>query len=485
MKLILDPVYTGRPSTCSTSYLAWEIIEEMVARDANTFFYLMCPEQSLQNEVDKAFLEKMPDHVIPVPYDCRYTDRVTEMFRLPKAMCQMLAIGETPFWDWDGVITSRIPQLPFMRNFSGRPMPSMPKGMARCFIGLEEMPIFSFRDTVFWSQYMDLPSLSAYQASDSIVISNMWTKKLVSKTARSYLSPSNVLDVESRMHEAYPIKMERLKLSKRVPEDTVKVVFTGRMTGTRNFKEVAELFRKHYSFPVGKSGKKVEYIVSTNSQSTGSINVGEIDFMDVQMNSREKFHALLKKEAHVVLNLSTVEDFSLSTYEPLLFGLPVIVPNRPWTSFLGPDYPFRVTSFAEAYALVKEFIIDYENMYQKFRKWEKTYWKNEVVEHPSNQSTSGVVADRLHSYFDEVDARFSSSSMGQTYKAIVEELTSTDLQEVDIMEYAVSKGLLQSLDKADWPSVPVAKRPNLYVLKKLMNLGGWSDTLTPGVFRRS
>ena len=48
------------------------------------------------------------------------------------------------------MLTSRIPQLPFMRNVSGREA-NFPKGTERLFVGLEEMPVFSFRDTVAWA----------------------------------------------------------------------------------------------------------------------------------------------------------------------------------------------------------------------------------------------------------------------------------------------------------------------------------------------
>ena len=52
MKVLIDPVYTGRPSTCSTSYLAWDVIEHFIAQSDDTFFYLLAPEGMEQVDLD-------------------------------------------------------------------------------------------------------------------------------------------------------------------------------------------------------------------------------------------------------------------------------------------------------------------------------------------------------------------------------------------------------------------------------------------------
>jgi hypothetical protein len=62
MKILIDPVYTGRPSTCSTSYLAWEIIDRLCARHDDAIqqlgwdrFDVTDPE--VFKDVDEAFEE--------------------------------------------------------------------------------------------------------------------------------------------------------------------------------------------------------------------------------------------------------------------------------------------------------------------------------------------------------------------------------------------------------------------------------------------
>ena len=138
---------------------------------------------------------------------------------------------------------------------------------------------------------MDLQSLAAYQSAGAIVINNLWTKAQVDKVARRWLSPSRVKELQASMHEAVPVRLERLAMCPKPMSKTLNVVFCGRMTGTRNFKEVAELFRKQFSYPLGKNGVELRFIVSTNSQSTGSTNVGDISFVEVQKNNRQQFHS--------------------------------------------------------------------------------------------------------------------------------------------------------------------------------------------------
>jgi hypothetical protein len=172
------------------------------------------------------------------------------MFKLHDDLIHYLSPGDTPIWDFDVVLSSRTQQLPFMRNVSGREVANYPKGTQRLFIGLEEMPVLSFRDTVSWAAggNMDLQTLAAYSSAGAMVINNLWTKAEVLKLARQWLSPSRVIDLSKSIHEALPVKLERLAVKKpKKLGDTLTVVFAGRMAGTRNFKEVAELFRKHFS----------------------------------------------------------------------------------------------------------------------------------------------------------------------------------------------------------------------------------------------
>ncbi len=480
MKVLIDPVYTAKVNQCSTSYLAWEIIDELVEARDDVFFYLLVPPE--MDEAEQAFVSRHPDRVKTFPYPYVKTDRVSELFKLDENLVRYLAPGESPIWDYDVVLTSRIPQLPYMRNVANR-RANFAKGTHRLFLGLEEMPMFSFRDTVPWHDEMDLVSMSAYESSGGIIINNLWTKKMVSQVARQWLSPSRVMQLGKQMHEAVPVKLERLKIPKKAKPvgDTFNVVFAGRMTGTRNFKEVADVFRKHYSYPIGTEAD-LRFIVTTNSQSQGASNAGEIDFMEIQKNNREQFHALLQSTAHVVVNLSTVEDFSLSTYEPLLFGVPVIVPNKPWTSFLGDDYPFRTHGVTEAYAMVKLFAEDYEGQMQRFRDWEATTWKK-LVGSPQNTPTVVVARRLMEAHEEALHSDLEGREAGDMYKGLVQELLDSGEEFVKPLEYAKEKGLLTTTAKS-WTGIPISLRPSQYLLKVYANMLGFADTNEPGVMRR-
>lgn len=478
---MIDPVYTARADQCSTSFLVWEIIEHMIQDRDDVFFYLMYPESSQGNPLEMDFLNRHPDRVTLIPYPYVKTDRVSEMFKLDNNMVKYLAPGESPVWDYDVVLTSRIPQLPFMRYVANRTT-NFSKGTHRLFLGLEEMPMFSFRDTVPWHDHMDFTSLNAYDSSGGIVINNLWTKKLVNQVARGLLAPSKVISITNNMHEALPVRLKRID-TKQVthPTDTLNVIFAGRMTGTRNFKEVADVFRKHYSYPIGTS-KDLKFIVTTNSQSQGASDAGETDFMDIQKNTRVQFHALLQSTAHVVVNLSTVEDFSMSTYEPLTFGIPVIVPNKPWTSFLGEDYPFRTHSTTDAYAMVKEFAEDYEGQMVKFRKWEETTWK-ELVEGPRNVPTAELTRDLIYAHEKRLHADLNGRDAGAMYKGLIQELIDKGDEIIRPLDYAQEKGQLTTTAKS-WTGIPITLRPSQYLLKVYANLMGFQDTNEAGVLKR-
>src|ERR1019366_9749582 len=106
---------------------------------------------------------------------------------------------------------------------------------------------------------------------------------------------------------------------------------------------------------------------------------------------------------------------SLSTYEPLLFGVPVIVPSHPWADFLGPDYPFRISGFTEAYGLVKQFATGYNDCLKSFKKWEGGTWKA-LVEGPRNRPAVDVIRQLVEGHENMLHQRLEASEGGASYK---------------------------------------------------------------------
>lgn len=490
MKILMDCVYTGKVHKCSTSYIMWEIIEHLSKWRDDVFFYLLYPKAAEASDDEMAFLTRHSDRVTLLPYPYLQGDRIEEAFKLSDELIHYLSPGDSETWDYDVVISSRINQLPFMRNVSGREAVNYPHGTQRLFLGLECMPIMSFRKTVAWAGggNNDLMSLSAYLASSGVLIADLWSKKEITQLARQYLAPSQVMELSKNIHEVLPVELERLGPSKTEPKEELNVVFTGRMTNTRNFQGVVDVFRKHYSYPLGKGDKTMKFIVSTNSLSIGTIDPGEMDFIDVQMNDRPKFHALLKDKAHVVVNLSEIEDFSLSTYEPLLFGIPVVVPSEPWTDFLGPEYPFRAKNPTDAYAIVKSFATDYENQMASFRIWEEHVWKK-LVEGPRNVSTATGLIRLLEAHEKDLKGRITKKNATDTepdtFQMIVNKIKADGLKEANARVYAQEMDPPYFITNAkQWKGIPIGKRPLPYLLKVYMELNGYVDTNTPGVMRK-
>jgi hypothetical protein len=222
----------------------------------------------------------------------------------------------------------------------------------------------------------------------------------------------------------------------------------------------------------------MKFVVSTNSSSSGSSNYGDISIIDFEYNDREKFYAFLKERAHVAVNLSTVEDFSLSTYEPLKMGVPMIVADRPWSQFLGPTYPFRVKTEVEAYALINWAVQDYPALYAKFAEWHDTFWKD-WVKSDANVSTAEIVEDRLLGHQTQLTAYLAGREIGATWRELIAKQKGNTLdlgkmlEDADMMPpWGAPKGAV------------VTKTPTFQLVKQLAFLAGWMDTNEPGIVVR-
>jgi hypothetical protein len=463
----------------------WKLIEGLSQWREDVFFYLLYPEKYLEDEdqiawiAEQLYRERV--RVVPKRYDP--LDRVREMFQFDDEMMGLSAIGASPFYDFDVVLTSRISQLA-MFKMTTRESTAYAKGSFRAVIGLDEMPIFSFQESVPWGDRGEIHTLANYLIADGVVVNNLWALEKIKNAAKTHLSPADLLKLDEVAHEAVPVKLQRLNLRPTKQGyhdgDAFTLAFTGRITGTRNFKAVAELFRQHFSYPLTKNKDHLKFVVSTNSKSSGSSNYGEIDFIEFQYNSRAKFHEFLTHEATAVVNLSEVEDFSLSTYEPLLFGLPVIVADRPWSQFLGKDYPFRVKGAVEAYALVKALIEDYPTQYTKLRQWEETTWKA-IVEGPTNTTTCERVQRKLAQFEEGANQYVKETGIGGKYKLLADAAQQRGKTYVDLLSMIeLEEGKLdRPLEKT-----PLMKRPDIQILKLLMYQRGYVDTLRPGIMMK-
>jgi len=431
------------------------------------FFYLTYPSKMEEFPEEMAYLRRMPERVTLIPMEMNHLDRVAELHSIPRELRKVLHPIGTLYSDFDIVVTSRIPSLPMFRVLSGR-QSGFCKGSLRGFFGLEEMPILSFRKTVGWGNIMELQTLTSYLLSDGIMMNNLWTEKPMGKVASSLLSPSKRKELGELVKEVVPTKLERLKLTKGVYDgkSDFNVGFTGRVTSTRSFDKVAELFRKQFSFPIGKNKKHMKFVISTNSLDFGSHREEDISFVDVQFNKREEFHSMLES-LHVCLNLSEVEDFSLSTYETLLMGVPVIVYDRLWNSFLGETYPFRVKTEVECYALLTAFAANYEAQYSKFREWEASHWRG-LVESKRNVTTAEALWLKVMAFDTARDAYLNGQGLGGQYREVAKSFGG--LTEVNFVNEMAKLGKVTLKD-----DVNLMRSPTPTVFKLILSGQGFKD----------
>ena len=478
MKVFFDVVYTQRPSVCSTSYLVWELIEHLMKWRDDVFFYVTYPPSFWEFKEEREFLSRYPDRVTLIPFEACSSDRVSEIFMLRNSLRGLLNPWSARTWDTDVVVSSRMPVLKHMMVHTGRQMGQKLRS-PRMFIGLEEMPVLPFRDTVSWSDVLYPDTLMTYALTDATLINNLWTKKALMPVLKEVLAASYQKKVLEKIHEVVPVKLQRLNLKKEMYQSgDFNVTFVGRITGTRNFTEVADLFRKQFSFPIGPHKADMKFLISTNSQTTGASDYGEIDFIDMQMNDRPKFYEFLK-HAHVALNMSTVEDFSLTTYETLMAGVPVIVLDQPWNGFLGPSYPFRAKNFVEAYAMLSKFASSYAQEYAKFRLWEDTWWAS-FIAGPANVTTGEKLQELLTSF--ETYRAGAMKEMGHSYVNVLKGIPDTG-GKVDLQKYLTEKGSLRWEMKENF-SLALARTPSVLMLKFKAYEAGYKDTNATGVMAK-
>jgi len=479
VKILLDPVYTALPSSCSTSYLFWQIIEELIAARDDVFFHLLVPQSALENDDEKDFLLRHQDRVRLVPYDGGCRDRMREMWTFPTEFADILHPASVGFFDVDAVISSRIHQLAMFKFNSARRQ-SYGNGSFRTFIGMEEMPIFSFSKTVAWHEedhFIDLYTLGNYNAADAVVLSSFWARARVLQAARANLTPSKVRQLSEKLYEGAPVPLERLEVKEPAGRpEKLNVVFCGRAVSSANFADVAEMFRTQFSFPLGKGD--MDFIVSTNSAGVTTKQYGDMSMVSIEQNGREAFYKFLRETAHVAINPSPVNDFSLSTYEMLKHGVPVIVYDKDWTNFLGRDYPFRAASFEQAYGFVNLFAQEYETAMAMFADWEATYWAD-FVEEQEGKQTPIVARDLVLAHEKNAREWLAAQGFGQTYLELIEKVKAQGEPFVNIDKMLKDEEMMHPSGLTH--KNVVGRTPIFQIVKLLMLNNGYKDTLEPGV----
>lgn len=415
MKIILDPIYTNRPSHCASNIKMLRIAQHLLKVRDDVYFYWLYP-QGIEDE-DMEWFPKDP-RIMYVPYGgrgCTAIDRMREYTRLPESY-EWLMVFHGKLWDWDAVITNRAMLAPFLKilsvpgRFGVEPYAARSK---RVYI-IEDMPVMDFKKKLCtpFADTTDLATISGYLASDRTLISAFWEKDIIVKESKKHLSPARVLELQDKIIEtsaALPgpptLKDPKVVQSIANKEKAFSLGYVGRLVVDRGVPQTFDIMEKYWILHGGKHKKtqkeKVKFMVSTQSIDAGR-GIHVPDFVELYQLPREQFWKLVKEEMDVMILLSVEEDYSMSLIEPLLLGLPCILLRDRWSvPTVGEEYPFFVKNEAEAYAMSRVFFDNYAECYAKFAEWQQGPFKK-LMKDREAVYVPLVMEKELSNYHEEV-----------------------------------------------------------------------------------
>lgn len=377
MKVLIDPIYSAKPSHCSSALKARRIIEHVLSLRDDVFFRLLVPDDSW--ELPPEEYEWFPQHpnvqLIKYPYN---RDRMMAYQAFPKELENLVAFNGS-CWDNDVIITMRTQQVPNMRIVLTSPRHYNQTFLKQILV-YEEMPVMSFKKTVAVSDrpVQDMATCLGYVAADDVFITIAHEKEGVLREAKKYFSPAIQRELLKKIKVYTPVNIKSFGFHGKKKAQRFKrgerpfcLGFTERMgTSTTNLDTIYDLIEKTW---IMKGDQGFRMVFSTV---TTGIKKSPPKFCQILHSKREEFWRLLREEMDLVVTMTTEGGFGMSTVEPLLWGVPSIAKRAEWLEALfGEDYPFFVDTEAQAYALVKAFHDDYDKMYAKFYQWQQTKFK--------------------------------------------------------------------------------------------------------------
>jgi len=375
MKVVIDPIYSTKPSHCASALKARRLVEYVLSQTDDVFFRWLIPDWEMEAEEYEWFPEHPNIEYLKYPYS---HDRMREYQVFPKELETLLAFNG-PYWDTDVVITMRTQQIQNMKLVMTSPR-NYNQAFLKKVLLWEEMPVMSFKKTVAVSdrRVQDLATLCGYVAADDVLITIKHEKTGVMEAAKRFMSPAIVKELRDKIRLYTPVDVKAFGFhSKAEDRRFVRgqrpfcLGFTERMgLSTTNLETIYSVMEKHWILK-GDLGFKVVF----STVSTG-IKMAPPEFCQVLHPPREEFWRLLREEMDLVITMTTEGGFGMSQVEPLLLGVPSVMKRATWLeSLFGEDYPFFVHNETEAYAMIKMFHDDYPGMYARFLDWQQGAFK--------------------------------------------------------------------------------------------------------------
>lgn len=496
MKILIDPIYSAKPSHCASALKAKRIVEDVLSKTDTVFFRWLIPDWDLPQEEMDWFPEHPNIEYVLYPYS---KDRMKEYQALHKDLEEMIAFNGK-YWDTDMLITMRTQQVPSMRIVMTSPRNYNQAYMKRVVV-YEEMPVMSFKKTVAVSDryVQDVATLAGYLSSDDVFITVKHEKDGIMQAAKKYLSPAMVMALKSKIKLYTPIDIASMGFHEKAKESRFVrkkrpfcIGFTERMgNSTTNLDNIYSMMVNHWILKGDKGFKAVFSTVSTGIKNPPP------EFCEVVHPPREEFWRLLREEMDVVVTMTVEGGFSMSTVEPILFGVPSIAKRATWLeSLFGEDYPFFVDNELQAYAMVKMFHDDYETMYAKFHEWQQTTFKARfsaggVYEHTLYELVWKNILLYQNNLSHDYRAEFPKKSENEIVKAVVNKVKGRKefvLHDVlrELADDGVFRGMEQKLEDTRDTKGLVWSTPWNEFRLALLNFHGWADASTEvGHFRRA
>lgn len=375
MKILLDPIHTNNPQRCSMNYKMQELMKELIEWREDVFFYYLLPSDINNDgwEVDYDWLLKSPR--------IKYIEIPTHKHRMLQYKTFNLELQNVcafygDCWDWDLLISARSQMIPMMRTLGAK---TTSDSRMRSVICVEDMPVMKFK------QYVNTPlqdinslqTLSGYLASDVTLFFSFWERKEAIKEARDYLCPALIKRLSDTSYDCCPVKTKVEDFSEKSREYVLGLVRGGTQftigytqrheAGHRKCNVVFNVMENQWIF----NAKDKVTLISTNG--TGGPSVAYPTEIERYRSERSEYMALLKDRISVAIVMSTEDAYPLSMLEPIVWGVPVAILDRPYArATLGDKYPFYVSDETGAYAVCKMFFDDYPSNYKKFLEWRKT-----------------------------------------------------------------------------------------------------------------
>ncbi|MBS7812377.1 hypothetical protein [Roseococcus pinisoli] len=370
MKLLFDPIYSGKPRRCSSASKYKKLTGRLLAARPDVFIYWRVP--TWMDEEDRAWLPSDP-RVKYIEVPCNRYDRVREYQHITPDLEDQISFNGS-LWDADVVVTMRTQQVAAMRTIMGSPRQHRFTWMKGIFL-LEEMLIAGFRKTVpvCHQRSQEGLSLLGHGVADGSYITANHVRAGLIDLARQEWSPSRVRELMAKVKLVSPLLFTDFEA--KAPEfryvrgqGPFRPFHVGRINAfSSRCEETFSALDK--SWIMRGAGMAPE----ASSQSEGS-KVEVPESVTLGLNEREEFHRKIKQEAHVCVNNALDAEFSMTVLEPLCFGTPVILPDAEWSrALLGNEYPFFIGgSEAKIYSAIAAFEADYDKLYAQFLEWRDT-----------------------------------------------------------------------------------------------------------------